>query len=240
MTILKKISFAVTFIACLSGCSQDKNLSIQELTVKAIEATEKGNYKDALNFYQMIKSKDSTFKKIDFMIGMNYYILNKKNLAFDLLTSAYRKDSNDMDPLYLRGQIYFEREQYHEAISDLSKFVLFNSNPHAKYVLGKSYLNVLKLDKALLNLNEAIEAHDKDSDWFHTRAIVYIMQEKYELALEDCYKAINLNNEDPGLYITRAMVYYSLKDNLRACRDYKQALALGFNNDNHPLKELCK
>jgi tetratricopeptide (TPR) repeat protein len=88
-----------------------------------------------------------------------------------------------------------------------------------------------KYDRALYLLNQLIQRHPQEANYYSNRGLLHLWQKNYEAALADCNQAIKL---EPGLdqaYNNRANCYAAMGLTVKALLDYERAVDLNpFNS----------
>ena len=112
-----------------------------------------------------------------------------------------------------------------------------NKNPDQCYLgyygVGYYYENEIKdFEKALTYYNKAIEINPKYFDAYNHRGLIYLNQNKYDLAMAEFTKAIHINQQFELAYFNRGNLYYSLNNYDLALADYNKITELNPNNAN--------
>jgi tetratricopeptide (TPR) repeat protein len=110
---------------------------------------------------------ESFFKTTDglaqsyYLIGMNYYKMNKDDLALENLRKSLELMPEDFDAIFFTGELKIRAQKYEEAISYFEKLTQLRPDDlYAWFYIGASYLQLKKYQKAIevyeekvLNLN---------------------------------------------------------------------------------------
>jgi len=86
------------------------------------------------------------------------------------------------------------------------------------------------LQRALADLNRAIELDPSLAPIYANRGLVYMYMGEPDPALADFNRALELDPNNPAFYLNRGAVYQRLKDKDRALADYTRAIELQPNN----------
>ncbi len=128
---------------------------------------------------------------------------------------------------YIRGLIYYQKEDYDRAIEDYNKVIELNPNDAIAYKdRGLAYHYKKDYNLAIEDYNKAIELNPKFTEAYIIRGTVYDDLEDYDLAIEDYSKAIELNPKYVTVYNNRGLAYYHKKDYDLAIEDYNKAIEL--------------
>ncbi|MEA5464957.1 tetratricopeptide repeat protein [Leptothoe sp. PORK10 BA2] len=111
-----------------------------------------------------------------------------------------------------------------------------NSYPHLIHSqvflqCGRSYRLMKEYNKALLNLNRAIELNPKYVAALEQRGITYSLMRCYEQALQDFNRAIELSPKDDWVIARRGLNYTSMGRYEEALQDFNRAIELNPRND---------
>ncbi len=96
--------------------------------------------------------------------------------------------------------------------------MVYYSNRGAYYSSLKSY------EKAIDDLNKAIELDPNNSQFYLDRVNRYLSLMSYEKAIDDCNKAIELDPNNAEFYLGRGICYFFLKSYDKAIDDLNKAI----------------
>jgi len=154
------------------------------------------------------------------------------------------KIENNAQAYYNRGLVYYEEDQYDEAISNYTKAIEINPRYAAAYYYrGLAYYykdhwiyyNYKgKYDQAISDLNKAIELNSRFAEAYYNRGLVYAEKRQYEQAISDYNKAIEINPHYTNAYFRRGRTYYNQGQYQRAIENFDQVLRL---NPDHTAAE---
>lgn len=114
-----------------------------------------------------------------------------------------------------RANEFFEKEDYTNAVKELSEAV--KSNPHhpaAYYSRGIAYILLEDYGKAVADFSKVISLDPSKPQTFEQRGKAYAGMEDYEHAVEDYNEAIRLGANDAYLYRNRGDAYFGIWKNL--------------------------
>jgi tetratricopeptide (TPR) repeat protein len=86
------------------------------------------------------------------------------------------------------------------------------------------------VQRALADLNRAIELDSSLAPIYANRGLVYMYMGEPDPALADFNRALELDPNNPAFYLNRGAVHQRLKDKDRALADYTRAIELQPNN----------
>lgn len=133
----------------------------------------------------------------------------------------------DEDELGTRTSAAFARCVASLSVSGNSTNSSFSGSSVETY-LGKAqnYIDDGELDKALAEVEQAIEIAPNFSDAYFVQGLVYEAKEELENVLNAYTKAIELNPEHVGAYNNRGLIYQSMDDLEAAIADWSAAIDL--------------
>lgn len=140
-------------------------------------------------------------------LELNNYSADFDSCAFDAASDAVKLDANNPDAFALRGQQYFARSK----------------QPSSKN-------NADDLDKALNDLNEAIQLNPNMFTFYGVRSSIYEAKGDLDKAIADSTKAISLS-ESHWEFAKRGDLYLKKNDYENAVKDYTDAIRLTDESD---------
>ena len=127
-----------------------------------------------------------------------------------------------------RGNAYFEKGQYDQAISAYNKALEINPRfALAYYSRGLAYARMGQYDQAISNYNKALELNPKYAGAYNNRGNAYAIKDQYDQAISNFNKALEIN---PGLafaYHNRGAAYFEKGQYDKAWGDVHKAQDLG-------------
>ncbi|WCO00294.1 tetratricopeptide repeat protein [Psychroserpens ponticola] len=242
----------------------DKAFSIFEKAIK-LYPDSPGPYTNRGNVYRMRKEYELAIKDYTKSLKLDPENLNvlyaKANTYldagnFEMAISDY-SEIIDIKPSF--SDIYFQRayakirlEKYEEAKIDLESQLKISSKDF------KSLTNLINIKKELKLFEEALADYEKIVSEFPNQPNLHILYnnwaslykeiKKPEEALVKINLALKLKkNYDIG-HFNRAGIYLKLNDQKKACKDFKKAIKLNLEKNEHfevdeeyeQLKKLCE
>jgi len=156
-----------------------------------------------------------------------------------LIDAALRDDPDSVSRQLIRAEAYEAQEKSKESIAVYDQILRRDDLP---LTLRAAAMNNLGFQLALLNLrldeaeqliNKAMQTFGPVSDMLDTRAIVYISQKKYDLAIKDMKLAISVD-QDPIKHFHLAKAYILAGDGKAAQKAWKKARELDFDKESLP------
>jgi tetratricopeptide (TPR) repeat protein len=92
-----------------------------------------------------------------YLIGMNYYKMNKDDLAYENLRESLELMPEDFDALFFMGELMIRAQKYREAISYFEKLTQLKPDDlYAWFYIGASYLRLKEYQKAIETYEEKV------------------------------------------------------------------------------------
>jgi len=129
--------------------------------------------------------------------------------------------------LVQRGEFYWEKELYDQAIADCSLALTINPiDDRAYYVRGMSYHEKDLSDCAIADYSKALELNPRYPEAYHYRGMSYANQGLFNKAIIDYTEVIKYDPANTHFYIERGRIYYSQDRFDEAIADFTSALEL--------------
>jgi tetratricopeptide (TPR) repeat protein len=158
------------------------------------------------DFIELLSKATNAYKSGNYSAALIYY--NKITEQHPENTEVYS----------ILGTIYLEQyEDYNKAIENFSKAIKYDSTQASNYAFrGVARMKIGYIDGATSDLTRAITINNQnktpDSFTYCTRALLYSMNSKYELAIKDATEAIKLQPKYPEAFHYRGLAklnYYA-------------------------------
>jgi tetratricopeptide (TPR) repeat protein len=95
---------------------------------------------------------------------------------------------------FSRGDAYYNKGNYDQAIEDYTKAINFNPDSAIEYCYrGDAYKNKGNYDQAIADYTKAISFDPNNMEAYFGRGVAYKSKGNYDLAIADYNKAITLN-----------------------------------------------
>jgi tetratricopeptide (TPR) repeat protein len=130
-------------------------------------------------------------------------------------------------PQYLRvrGQYFYSKQKYNEALADIDKAVQLEADHAATHELrGLILLGLEKYDEAVASFDEAGKLEPSSALPYQHRGELYRQKGDLEKAAQQLSKALELSPDNVATLLVRAAVYYELKQTDKALQDCEQAI----------------
>ena len=177
------------------------------------------NINDSL-FYNAFKdiSQDSLKSNAYFFLGMMDYQNNHYDLATENFKIYSKKNPSDIRALQAIGNIYFQNEDWIDAIYYYFKILqIEENNLIAKLNISKSLIAIDEYKDAEDILKSIINIYPNNFEIYYNLGLCYFNLNEFEFATKKFSQAILLNT-------TNSEIYYYLGLSYNALESYKQAL----------------
>jgi|GEM_PF-2227251 len=137
------------------------------------------------------------------------------------------------DAYFGRGCVFFEQDQYQNAISDYSQVIrLKPAQYHVYSWRGWAYLQLDQYDSAIADFTNHLTQGGDSASSYNGRAWCYFFKYRYNDAIFDFNNAIRINPQYANAYDGRGWSYYRLGQYALAYQNFRQCLALDPNNED--------
>jgi lipoprotein NlpI len=132
---------------------------------------------------------------------------------------------------YSRGNAYYEKENYDQAIQDYNQAVRLNPSQASAFSnRGVAYASKGDYDSAIENYDEAIRLNPNHADALYNRGNAYKHNKDYDRAILDYDQVIRLNPNHDGAYSNRGLVRFYGGQFSAAVPDLSRAVGFAPNN----------
>jgi tetratricopeptide (TPR) repeat protein len=181
----------------------------RRLLAKGLEASEKGNCREALDILSRSIKLDSTNVEARNCLGKTLLRMEKYSEAIDKLNVK----TVNAGTLKIRGDAYFALENYSAAFLDYSESLKISPNASAYEGLGNVFVKMNNIPEGINNYTKAIELDSGCADYYFVRGKVFNLQGKHDEAISDFDKALKLE-PDNVLYQQNKDFAISMKNKL--------------------------
>lgn len=132
---------------------------------------------------------------------------------------------------YYKGMAEFNKQNYSQALQDLSTFTQTNQTMNAAYfMMGKSCNALSQPSDALTYLTTYISKEPNDKNGYMEQATSHLALNQYAEYIEDLKKVTSIDANDKTAYKNMASAYAILKDYNSAIGMYDKAIELDASN----------
>lgn len=227
--------------------------------LKAKIKIEENLLEESTNILKSLSNTEFKQDTVNFLIGDNYFQLGnfftfqkkddqKAKEAFENSLEFYDKtikiNSQYFDAYFHKQKALYNIEKYDEAIITINNGLkLFPNNQILIFARGVSKNELGDNLGAQTDLNTAIESKKLDSlnlsTAYRFRGQIYAQMDSLNNSLLDFTKAIEYNPKNDIAYSSRGDTYRLLKNQEKACADYRKAANLGQVTVYEDIKKYC-
>jgi tetratricopeptide (TPR) repeat protein len=127
-----------------------------------------------------------------------------------------------------RGNAYYRKRNYDQAISDYSAVIELNPNTATIYIRrGMAYeYSERNYAETINNFTSAIRLDPDNALYYNFRCWARVLKGDAESALSDCNKSLELKPDDSNTLDSRGIAYLALGDYQAALKDFNRTIQL--------------
>ena len=174
---------------------------------------------------------------IDESLKMYLNLINLYPEEMKYYNSYLKHKPNDVDVLFKKGVLLYNRKNYDGCIKVMSEVVdLSPHNKDAFVYLGAAYTKMNKLENAINSFKKALSIDPNDKPSWINLTVIYKKRGEYDNALRCIKEAIKIDPNDPRAWYLKASIEYAmnnyntalntLKKSIDLNSDYKEAFLL--------------
>ncbi len=164
-------------------------------------------------------------------LAIALYSLGEQQSAINEIDGAIEQFPESSDLYYFRGYVYGLRKDHQKAIADYSEAIrLGPENPFVFCNRSLAWTDLGELGKADDDIEAALSMIPNDPRLLGARGYLFLLQEKYDLALKVFNRLIRKNQKLDDAYCHRGYVWQMKGNVKKAMKDYNQAIRLGAQN----------
>jgi Tfp pilus assembly protein PilF len=186
------------------------------------------DYRQALKLFLEAKALDDKDPKVLTNLGMTYFFLDQKELAFKNLKEAIKSDPNHSDARVNLGSLYYQNKEYKKALKqyqEVLKNLTYNHQYRTHYNIALIYI---KLGNDVKAKEQLLLSNTQNQDYCpatYELGLLYYRQYKFNSALKwftegtkgKCY-------ENPGPTYMQALSLLELKDYPAASLKFQEVI----------------
>lgn len=216
----------------LDPSNKEAKLGISDaFTVKGDEYMEKGEARNALNFYNDAVENNDKNPSAYIGLGEAYEDLDDSNKAIASYESALKLDGSLTEIYSPLGILYFQKDDLEKADQYLTKaFAANDTDAATAYYFGVVRYRQNKFGEAQTALQQAIKDDANQAAAHYYLGAVYDAQNQDAQAITEYNEAIRLNNKYAEAYFGLGVIYYGQKNYQEALKNYLQVVQLQNTN----------
>ena len=150
------------------------------------------NFIEAEKEYKSSKFFDSKFVPAYVGLALVQVKLNKMNDAFTTCETGLTKAPNDLDILEVRSRVYASKNDYQNALVDITKVVIAKPTVDNYKIRAAYYSKLGQFQNAINDYSLALKLDTKEVDTYLKRAATYEQIQNYKAAVADYNKVMSL------------------------------------------------
>lgn len=161
-----------------------------------IQATEKGDYEEAIKLFSKHLQMNSNDAAAYFNRGNAYGKINNKKQEISDYTIAIRLNPNFAEAYNSRGLAYRQLLDYENAVSDYTKAIKINSDyTEAIFNRAIAYYYMEKFELSAADYSAVLNIRPAFANAYYNRGYAYKQAGRFNEAMEDFEMAIKLNSD---------------------------------------------
>lgn len=147
----------------------------------------------AFKNYKLASEIDSTYHKSNYKLAYFYSQIQQEKEAIKICNRFITQNSDDIDMLKLRAQLFLVTNNFTSAIVDYERLLKLNQDDEFIYKdIAKAYFYKKEYAKAIEIYNYLLELNPEDSNYYYERALCYGNLNDFKNAQNDLDKTIDL------------------------------------------------
>ncbi len=190
------------------------------------------DYQKAIADYSSAIKIRSKRKSFYYNRGLAYEQINETDKAINDYSKAIQLDSEYQEAIAARANIY-KKVNPEMAMKEFENALELDEGDYKVYInRGNYYREQKEFDKALVDLNKAIEICNCYEAYFN-RAGLYQTLNQDDKSIADFTKVIELRPNDANSYMNRGNIYRDIGKRELAMQDYTKSLSIKENYDTY-------
>ena len=214
---------------------------------------------ESISILKNLLNKEYKKDTVNFLIGYSYFNIssfylssgknyNKSEISLEnaiyYLDEALKKNPKYIKAYIIKSDSYHNLEKHKEALITLNTALnIFPNNDILLYYRGVQRFLLGDIKNAINDLDYAINGNSLDSvdysDAYRFRGLIYYERDDYERAIDDLTNAIKYNNTNFYAFYNRGGIYKTIGEKEKACKDFFEAVDLGFTLIYDDVIEYC-
>jgi len=200
-----------------------------------------GDLRGALDDFNIALRIRPDFAEVYSNRGTVRYIMGDLPGALEDYKTTLRQDPSYFNGYYNIGLLMLNMGKPVEALENFNKAVSLNPSYAEAYANRAVALSRLgKMEEAFRDYDAALQLKPGLLEAYLNRGIDYLSMGKAREALDDLNTTLKFRKDIGAVYYYRALAFLNLGQRDAACKDFKNALGLGFMVAEKAFRENCK
>jgi tetratricopeptide (TPR) repeat protein len=187
----------------------------------------RGNYEDAVKYYERIYSNSKYNIYIQKMLGILYFFTNNLEKAKTFFLKFLSNDINDYESHFYLGRIYLTQDSLDLAEIEFGKTLAIKGD-YFEAFSQLCYLDLKKKDyeSALLKAKKFAKVAPNNAISWRTLGYVYNQKKEYTEAIAALKKSVSIDSLDSFTWFELGCAFERLKNISEAENSFKRALSI--------------
>ncbi len=150
---------------------------------------------------------------------------NKANAALDSITDLIQRNPKDPFAYAGRAQLYFERNNYDAALTDLQSAITLDSmQPPFYHLLTDVYLQYFKSWQGLRTMQKAAELFPQHIPTLQKLSTTQLMLKQYDESMKTIERIFSIDPQNADGFLTLGLNLKEMGDTARAINSFQKAV----------------
>ena len=206
---LNKLSEALTDYNTAIQLFPEYNEVVYERAVVYLDLKK---YTEAIAGFKLINRLNPSYKWNSYNLSRAYKYHAMADSALHFIGLHIKENPDDADGYDIKGDIYYDRNEYNTAISLYTQSIQLEPDEHRFYESrGNAYYYADSVDKAKKDFGKALELDAKNDYVLSRLGDCYYRDKDYEQSLTYYKRAIEIDSNDKYSYVSLNTTYTHLK-----------------------------
>lgn len=220
--------------AKLTFAANSKTNDVVVFIAKGNEAFLRKDFKIAIDCFSRVLKLDPNNADACYRRGWSQQFMEKYDDAIEDFNKTILICSNNyfLSMAYLgRGNAYFEKNKYEQAIGNYSKAIQINSGLVEAYAgRAQAYSLTKRYDSAVIDFTTAILLNPTNDVLYSSRAGLFCIKTNYLRAMADFDNAIEINPQSSDAYASRGYFFFTIGRYADSVADCTKSIKLNTNS----------
>ncbi|MDF1576106.1 MAG: tetratricopeptide repeat protein [Bacteroidales bacterium] len=205
------------------------------LMTLASALVEKGEFEEALSYYEQSRSLDSVRSDIYSELAYLYEMTGEAEKAEQHHRKAIQMDPDSHLTHYYLGGFYFAQTRFREAMEEFELALKFSpGHLTIMHAIAACNFELEKFDEALAGFGEILEQDSAQGQVLWNMGIIYYYQGEFEKSIHCYQKALNYTPQNYNLHGALGRAYLLSGKESLASESFRNAISIGHQDPNCP------
>jgi len=184
------------------------NIEYENYFSKGLEAHNKGNYDEAILYYQKVINLNPGYFKAYYNLAQVYYSKGEYMNALNNFQNALEIDTQYIYAYYYLALCYGRLLDYDNAIINFKKAIKLNPQySNAYHSLASAYVQKGEYQTAIENYKYVLQLNPRDANCYYSLGVVYNILDDHDKAIHSFTKAIEINPNEVEYFQSLGIAY---------------------------------